>query len=42
MENNERRMDGAGVELTFHRVALFSRERIEPRVDYPFYTMGII
>jgi hypothetical protein len=29
-------------ELTFHGVALFSREHIEPRVDYPFYTMAII
>jgi hypothetical protein len=29
------------VELTFQRVALFSRERIEPQVHYPFYTMAI-
>jgi hypothetical protein len=28
--------------LTFHRVALFPRERIESRVDYPFYTMATI
>ena len=30
------------VELTFHWVALFSRERIEPQVDYAFYSMAII
>ena len=40
MENQERR--ASGVEQTFHGVALFSRERIESRVDYPFYTMAII
>ena len=26
----------SGVELTFHGVALFSRQRIEPHVDYHF------
>lgn len=30
------------VELTFYGVALFCRERIEPRADDPFYTMAII
>lgn len=32
----------SGVELTFHRVALISRERIEFLVDYPFHRMAII
>ena len=47
MENNERHgrcvpRRVSGLELTFHGVALFPLERIEPRVDYPFYTMAII
>jgi hypothetical protein len=42
MENNERRGGcvprlTSGVELTVHGVALFSRERIEPRVDSLLY-----
>lgn len=47
LENNEQLgrclpRHASGVELTFHRVALFSGERIEPHVDCPFYTMAIV
>ena len=47
MENNERHLRcvpqrASGMELTFHGVAIFSRESIEPQVDYPFNTIAII
>ena len=46
MENNAQsekcvRQRSIGVALTFHGIAIFSREHMEPRVDFTTYTKAI-